>query len=561
MPDRETFARLQQTLVERGHLAQSEVREVADPHEISAALQNAIGAAHSHLRHRPLDDRAFAENPSASLGDLLAGLSATFCSVPDAGSATSPLHIQTFGAPGGRWSRGALKFSVNAAGSSFTVPLGAPPTSPAAMIAAAFAQWQAVLPFFTFTQVGVNSGEDIRVVFGNASVDPAFGAAGGVLASAGYPEKGNVQFDSAEAWTPATLLSVALHEIGHSLGLSHSDNPASLMYPYSPPIATIDAESRLALMAIYGWQPQQGLGDRATTDRASLGITSSSNFTSRFETPHMVWKGSRGDTGIYTSELGANGWSPQARIPGIGSAQSPSLTQIGAPGPTPATGLFMAWRGVPDDDGLYWSRNLGAGFEPQHPIPGTGSSHRPSVANLNGTVIMAWKGIPGDSGIYWSTFDGAQNWSGQSSVRGVGTSESPALVAYNNRLYMFWKGIEGDSNAYWSFIDFANGSIWQPQRRIEFFSFETGGGVPIAIGTSSGLSATVRGNVIVLAWKGAGDDTGIWFSFFDGTEFSGQTLFPNAGTSTGPSVVQAGGKTYMAWRGIGDDSNIWWSQL
>jgi hypothetical protein len=478
-----------------------------------------------------------------------------FCGVPDQGGEIGPL---AFGSPGGRWRRGTLKVSINLAG--FVNPLPpAPPINPVAVVMGAFAQWQATAPFFAFTFVAPNTGEDIGVIFGGSGVDSRFGRAGGVLASAGYPEQGNLQFDVAETWTPNALLATALHEIGHVLGLSHSNAPGGTMYPYQAAALTIDVESRDAINFLYGWQPQQGLDDRTTSSRPCLGRTSISDVVGGSETPQMVWKGTGDDSAIYFSEF-RGGWTPQQPVPDVGCSHSPSLTQIPIPGKQ-ATGMLMAWKGVDDDSAIYWTRNIGAGWEAQRPGPDAGTSSGPALATVNGRIYMAWKGFDDDGGIYWSGYDGAESWSPQANVRGVGTSDVPALVGYNDMLYMFWKGSGGDSNVYYSFFDFANDPIWKPQRPVEYFDTETDGGVPVRIGTTSAPSATVRGNRILLAWRGVEGDDSIWFSLFENDEFSGQTILPDTGTSTGPSVVQADDRTYMAWKGIDGDNGIYWSRL
>ncbi|MDQ8044054.1 MAG: M57 family metalloprotease [Solirubrobacteraceae bacterium] len=490
-----------------------------------------------------------------------AGLAAgTFCAEQD--QDTTGVHVLSFGAPGGRWTRGNLKVSIDTTGCSFSGATATLPSADAA-IRAAFAQWQAAVPFFSFSFVAVGSGEDIRVRFGGTGLNPAFTGAGGVLASGGYPgtgSQGSLSCDSSESWTADLLLRVCTHEIGHLIGLSHSNVPNGTMYPFQSGSSAIDRDARDGANAIYGWRPQSRLGDRATSDRATLGVTSVTNFTSRIDTLHMVWKGVGNDSGIWQSQFNGS-WSPQSKINGVGCSASPSLAQYSVPSSGAlTTGLFMAWKGIPGDSGIYWSKNPGNGWEGQRHVANVGTSHAPTLANPNGFMHMAWKGVGDDTGIYWARHDGGEGWTPQQRINGVGTSNAPSMVAFGGLLYLFWKGIPGDSTCWYSTMD-PNTGVWAPQRQIQYDSSEASGVTKHAIGSTNGPTATVRGDQIFLTWKGVQGDQAIWFSMFRGGDFSGQATIPNVGTAIGPSTAHANGQTYVAWKGINDDNVIYWTQL
>ncbi|CAD5114304.1 DgyrCDS3446 [Dimorphilus gyrociliatus] len=79
---------------------------------------------------------------------------------------------------------------------------------------------------------------DIEIKFVNRSHGDQnpFDGPGKVLAHAFSPENGDVHFDDEEEWTftgieGVNFFQAALHEIGHSLGLLHSENNAAVMAP------------------------------------------------------------------------------------------------------------------------------------------------------------------------------------------------------------------------------------------------------------------------------------------------------------------------------------------
>lgn len=100
----------------------------------------------------------------------------------------------------------------------------------------------------TFTEVFNSSNADIIIKWGvsDHGDDSPFYGINGVLAHAFYPPPngnfaGDVHFDNDETWTldtranssqPIDLITIALHELGHALGLKHSNVPGALMNAY-----------------------------------------------------------------------------------------------------------------------------------------------------------------------------------------------------------------------------------------------------------------------------------------------------------------------------------------
>uniref|UniRef100_A0A8C5RCY9 Peptidase metallopeptidase domain-containing protein n=1 Tax=Laticauda laticaudata TaxID=8630 RepID=A0A8C5RCY9_LATLA len=85
----------------------------------------------------------------------------------------------------------------------------------------------------------------------------------GTLAHAFAPGEGlggDTHFDNAEKWTMGmngfNLFTVAAHEFGHALGLAHSTNPSSLMYPtykYQHPFSyRLPKDDVKGIQALYG---------------------------------------------------------------------------------------------------------------------------------------------------------------------------------------------------------------------------------------------------------------------------------------------------------------------
>lgn len=128
----------------------------------------------------------------------------------------------------------------------------------------AFGLWAAETSL-TFTEVSSANEADIVIGWAegeHGDGDP-FDGSGNVLAHASYPNPYEdrqvfLHFDDAERWVNSDsqnvdLLTVAAHEIGHTLGLGHSSDPRALMYPsYSEPHRFLGSDDIAGVQSLYG---------------------------------------------------------------------------------------------------------------------------------------------------------------------------------------------------------------------------------------------------------------------------------------------------------------------
>jgi hypothetical protein len=132
-----------------------------------------------------------------------------------------------------------------------------------AEILRAFAAWSSKIDVTFQPAASPNLPRSISIAFASGAHGDAyaFDGPGRMLGHTFYPAPinsepiaGNMHFDADEAWGAGSgvdIYTVALHEIGHALGLSHSDDPNDVMYPYYQPGRALSANDIGAALELY----------------------------------------------------------------------------------------------------------------------------------------------------------------------------------------------------------------------------------------------------------------------------------------------------------------------
>lgn len=147
------------------------------------------------------------------------------------------------------------------------------------LLALALKAWSDVAPLnFHRSSPENDAGGDIRVSFASLLHDDGypFDGQGGTLAHAFFPGTyevaGDTHFDDHEIWSyggdsrSTDLFTVAVHEFGHALGLSHSSSDPSIMRPYyQGSVGDVNTfklalDDRLAIQQLYGMRDTQRPG-------------------------------------------------------------------------------------------------------------------------------------------------------------------------------------------------------------------------------------------------------------------------------------------------------------
>lgn len=211
--------------------------------------------------------RFFGLPPTGTLDEATqAQMAKPRCGLPDLEPDDDPeLMVRDFALSGGAWSTTGLRyfFAGGTGDLSGTAELD--------VVRRGFAPWAAVTPL-RFTETSVEADAQIRISWpsGDHGDGSPFDGFGNVLAHAFFPPPvnsepiaGDVHFDDAEEWDTEDggwwwwrrrdLETVAVHEIGHALGLRHSTVEDAVMWPsYEGERRSLHADDIAGIQAIYG---------------------------------------------------------------------------------------------------------------------------------------------------------------------------------------------------------------------------------------------------------------------------------------------------------------------
>jgi matrixin/VCBS repeat protein len=297
----------------------------------------------------------------------------------------------------------------------------------AAVLTGAFAAWSSVANI-NFVQVAdgggsMGSGSTAMIRISGAFMD----GSSNVLAAAFFPASagnaqnitysGDINFDSGETtfWNPSSFRTVAMHEIGHSIGLRHTSVSGSLMNPfYNPAITAPQSDDIAGARAIYG----AAATAPPITPLPPAGPSADKNDFNGDGKADILWQNSDGTPGIWLMDgfnrlAGANvGLSPGTswKVKDAGDFNSDGRADIlwqndnGQPAIWLMNGLTsVAESGVGSNPGPTWKIKDSGDFngDGRADVLWQNDNGQPAIWLMNGLAVLQESGVGFNPGPTW----------------------------------------------------------------------------------------------------------------------------------------------------------------
>jgi hypothetical protein len=301
----------------------------------------------------------------------------------------------------------------------------------------AFTRWSTVCNL-VFTEVRGTGDIAISFASGDHSDGAPFDGPGNVLAHGFYPppnggqRAGDLHFDDAETWSmnnPPTgidLLTVAIHEIGHTLGLDHSNVTESIMFAFYGGIRrNLHTDDIAGIRSIYG----------VKTPKAILGDTSinSPSFTTFNNQGYIAWAGTNAAHNLNVMR------TDNLRV--YFGKTTFADTSLSGPALTVFNGrLYMAWRGVGNNQLNIMSTGNGVTWANKISLTET-SFFRPALGVYNGKLVLAWTGTDAARHLNILQSTNGTAW-GNKITLGDTAQDGPDLCTLGANLLITWTGTD-----------------------------------------------------------------------------------------------------------------------
>jgi hypothetical protein len=229
------------------------------------------------------------------------------------------------------------------------------------------------------------------------------------------------------AWSPGRVIGQSFAAPAMAANQDGSTKFVAVMGPGSP--------SAIQFSSIIGPPGPTVPPSFQTSARPAVAVSAAGHI-------RLAWRSP--DGALTSAEQAGSGWGPPTTVGR--TSHSPAMAAAG-------NGFVLAWK--PDNGVQIMGATTGGVTKPMHPQDGGMlTSDAPALCNRAGDFLMAWKGVPGDERIFWSRSRDGLNWETPREAiplgGGIRTIAGPAITAWRLGFVMVWRGVNGDQGLWWS---------------------------------------------------------------------------------------------------------------